>query len=129
MMPVVMHVELPVVPIVLPELTIDDIASCSRKLDVIQILFDHTTSTAAISIVFTRMKVGGDIQCKHVLKSVSHNQMLSVINNVVINVGKRFTYEGRRWQVELIDGDIVYGSAVDSEGNIVVDKSNCTNIG
>ena len=46
-------VELPIVPIVLPELTNDNIASCSRKLDVIQILFDHTTSTAAISIVFT----------------------------------------------------------------------------
>ena len=91
-----MPVGLPVVPIVLSELTNDDIASYSRKLDVIQIIFDHTTFTAAISIVFTRMKVGGDIECKHVLKSVSHNKILSVINNVVINVGKRFTYEGRR---------------------------------
>ena len=126
---VVMLIELHVVPIVLPELTNDDITSCSRKLDVIKILFDHTTSTVAISIVFTRMKVGGDIEYKHVLKSVSQNKMLSLINNIVINVGKRFLYEGRRWKVELIDGYIVYGSAVDGEGNIVVDKTNCTNNG
>ena len=127
-MPVVLPVVLPVVPIVGP-MTNDDIASCSRKLDVIQITFDHTTSTAAISIVFTRMKVGGDIECMHVLKSISHNKMLSVINNVVIDVGKRFSYQERRWQVELIDGNIVYGSAVEGDGNIVVDKNNCTNIG
>ena len=40
-----------------------------------------------------------------------------------------FTYEDRMWQVEFIDGDIVHGSAIDGEGNIVVDKINCTNIG
>ncbi len=127
-MPVVMPVELSVVPIVLPELTYDDIASCIMKLDVIQIIFDHTTSTAAISIVFTRMKVGGDIECMHVLKSISHNKMLSVINNVVIDVGKMFSYQERRWQVEFIDEVIVCGSAVDGDGNVVVDKINCINI-
>ena len=68
MMPVKFHV----VSIMLSGLTNDDIASCRRKLDVIQIIFDHTTSTAAISIVFNHIKVGGDIECKHVLKSVSH---------------------------------------------------------
>ena len=31
--------------------------------------------------------------------------------------------------MELIDGNIVYGSAVDGDGNVVVDKNNCTNIG
>ena len=31
--------------------------------------------------------------------------------------------------MEFIDGDIVYSSTVDGEGNTVVDKSNCTNIG
>ena len=101
--PIVLYIMLYVDP-----LTNDHIASYSRKLDMIKILFDHTTSTAAISIVFTRMKVGGDIKCKHVLKSVSHNKILSVINNVVINVGKRFTYEGRGLQVELIDEDILF---------------------
>ena len=31
--------------------------------------------------------------------------------------------------MDFIDEDIVYGSAVNGECNIVVDKSNCTNIG
>ena len=31
--------------------------------------------------------------------------------------------------MDFIDRYIVYGSAVDGEGNIVVDKSDCTNIG
>ena len=113
----------------LPKLTNNDIASCSKKLNVISIIFDHTTSTTAISIVFTRMKVVGDEESKHVMKSINHNKLLSVINNIVINVGKRFTYEGRRWQVEFLNGGIIYGFAVDGEGNIVVDKTNCSNIG
>ena len=78
-------------------LTHDDIASCNRKLDVFQIICDHPISTIFMYIVFTCMKLDGDMECNHVLKSIQHNTLLFVINNVEITVGERFIQMGKRW--------------------------------
>lgn len=73
-------------------LTNDNIANCGKKIDVIEIIFDHITSTTAISIVFTCMKVDEKIECEYDLKSINRNKLFSIINNVVSTDGKYLYY-------------------------------------
>lgn len=102
------YINAPCLHIVLHVMTNGNIASFSRKLDAIQIIFDHTTSTAAIYFIFNRMKVGGDNR-KHVSSEINDNKLASDTTTVEISIGKQFSYARRRWQMESMDGDTAYG--------------------
>ena len=56
------------------QLTNDELLCCNSKMDMFQITFDHTTSVAAVTVIFTRLIVSEDITVLKVLKSIGHNQ-------------------------------------------------------
>jgi len=54
-------------------LTNDEILSCARKCDMIQMKFDHATSIVAVTVVFTQLIVGEDNLVIEILKPIGHN--------------------------------------------------------
>ena len=60
----------------------DELVCCDQKCDLIQISFDHTTSVAAIAVVFTRMIVGEDNCCVNILRSIGHNVLVENLASV-----------------------------------------------
>ena len=91
----------------------DELVCCDRKCDLIQISFDHTTSVAAIAVVFTRMIVGEDNCCVNVLRPIGHNVLVDNLTSVDLVVENLFVYDEKRWMVEGIDGDDVTASNSD----------------
>ena len=95
---------------------------CDRKCDMIQITFDRTTSIASIAVVFTCMIVGNDNCCVNVLRLIGHSVLLETLNSVDLVVGTLFLYEGVRWMVEGIEGDIITASNM-NDTIIVLNKN------
>ena len=54
-------------------LTDDEILSCGRKMDMIQMKFDHATLIVAVTVVFTRLIVSEDNLVIEIIKSIGHN--------------------------------------------------------
>ena len=104
------------------QLTHDEQLSCSSKLDMFQIKFDHSTSVAAITVIFTRLIVGEDLHVVKVLKLIGHNQLVESLNSVELEVGAEFVRDGRKWMVEAIVGSIITASNSDDE-IINIDRS------
>ena len=73
------------------------------------------------------MKVGGDSECKNVLKSIQHNTLFSVINTVEIAMYKDFlTWGGGVKWILLME--ILCIDVLNIDANLNVDKSNCSTI-
>ena len=85
----------------------------NRKCDLFQISFDHTTSLASISVVFTRMIVGEDECSVGVLRDIGHNALVQNLTAINLVVGTYFLYENERWMVEEISGEDVHASNSD----------------
>ena len=96
-------------------LTNDELISCNSKLDMFSIQFDHSTSVAAITVIFTRLIVGEDEHVVNVLKSIGHNQLVEKLNSVELELGSEFVCDGRNWMVEAIDGSIITASNSDDD--------------
>ena len=60
------------------------------------IQFDHSTSVAAITVIFTRLIVGEDEHVVNVLKSIGHNQLVEKLNSVELELGLEFAHDGRK---------------------------------
>ena len=103
-------------------LTDDELLSSKSKLDMIQIKFDHSTSVAVITVIFTRLIVGDDAHVIKVLKSIQHNQLVEKIISVELELGTEFVRDGRRWMIEEIAGSIITASNSDDE-TITINKS------
>ena len=86
------------------------------------IQFDHSTSVAAITVIFTRLIVGEDKHVVQVLKSIGHKQLVESLNSVELEVGAEFVRDGRKWMVEAIVGSIITASNSDDE-KISIDRS------
>ena len=97
------------------QLSNDELISCGSKLDMFSIKFDHSTSVAAITVIFTRLIVGEDKHVVQVLKSIGHNQLVESLNSVELEVGAEFVRDGRKWMVEAIAGSIITASNSDDE--------------
>ena len=102
-------------------LTNDELLSSKSKLDMIQIKFDHSTSVAVITVIFTRLIVGDDAHVIKVLKSIQHNQLVEKIISVELELGTEFVRGGRTWMIEEIVGSIITASNSDDE-TITVNK-------
>ena len=103
-------------------LTNDELLSSKSKLDMIQIKFDHSTSVAVITVIFTRLIVGDDAHVIKVLKSIQHNQLVEKIISVELELGTEFVRDGRRWMIEEIAGSIITASNSNDE-TITINKS------
>ena len=103
-------------------LTNDELLSCGRKCDMIQIKFDHATSIVAVTVVFTRLIVGEDDLVLEILKSIGHNQLVESLVAVEVEVGMEFMRDDRKWMIEEINCSVVTATNSDDEV-IFVDKS------
>jgi len=84
-------------------LTNGEIISCARKCDMIQVSFDHATSTVAVTVIFTRLIVGEDNLVIDILKSIGHNQLVESLAVVNCEVGVEFMQDGQWWTIEEIN--------------------------
>ena len=96
-------------------LTDDEILSCARKCDMIQMKFDHATSIVAVTVVFTRLIVGEDNLVIEILKSIGHNQLVESLAVVNCEVGVEFMRDGQRWMIEDITNYMVTATNCDDE--------------
>ena len=87
----------------------------TRKCDTILIKFDHATSIAAVTVVFTRLIVGQDEEVIDILKSIGHNELIENLVVIDIDVGMEFVHNGQRMMIEEINGDMVTASNSDDE--------------
>ena len=97
------------------QLSNDELLRCSSKLDLIRIIFDQTTSVAAVTVVFTRHLVSEDQHVIKVLKLIGDSQLAESLSVRELDVGMRFNHMGKTWMVEAIIGRTITSSKVSSD--------------
>lgn len=114
------------------QLTNDELLRCDSKLDSIRIIFDRTTSVAAVTVVFTRHLVSEDQHVIKVLKLIGDSQLAESLSVRELDVGMRFRHVGKTWMVEAIIGKTITSSKVganeDEPELLVIDRDKIHNL-
>ena len=96
------------------QLTNEKLLCCSSKLDMIQIVFDHITSVATVTVVFTWLIVSEDQHVTKALVLIGHSQLAESLSV-------------RNFEVDAITGTIINSSNSDDE-LLILEKNKILNL-